>query len=631
MTSAWSGRNVERARAIVRAWLPAPCGRCGNTVEPDPTQPNDGWVVGHKLARSTHPHLTLALSNWQPEHDACSRSSAQAAVIEKARREGASVGMALAQRGLDEMQARGFPAHDEVGQSPHLPFSLSVPVRATASPMTIHESLSWHAATEDAPPWLAPYVDVPQDVAHEPTAMNPPHPEATGSYGPALIEWAATTLGVKVRWWQGLALVRILEHRADGSLCWAEVLISCSRRAGKSVVLRLLALWRLVFAPGLFGEMQLIVHSANTLRVAKEPQRYASAWARSQDNLKVSTNNNNYSIEDEAGGHRWVVLPVDNTAGLDTNMGVIDEAWAAKPEVVDDDLEPSLLERVSPQLILISTAHRRATSLMRNRISSALAGEDADRTLILLWAAQPTADLAAVETWRAASPHWSRERHDYVARKYAKALRGEQDPEFDDPDPMAGFRSQYTNAWLLKERRVAGTQLVDADAWAARQALPDDRLPDGAAIESWSAEGVSLALAWREGDSAVVTATDHADLAAAVTALRASRFRGKVVVGASLSDDPVLKRIPRTPTTARTAAAAIELGRLVAEGQLLHDGGEHLTTQVLEVRTAPGSDGPRLVSKGRADAVKAAAWAAAAARSRSRLGVGLVVAESASA
>ncbi|WP_340540415.1 HNH endonuclease [Nocardioides sp. GXZ039] len=594
----WAGRRVQQARAIVATWLPAQCGQCGGAVTGD-----DDWVVGHKVARAIDPRLTWVLSNWQPEHRSCSDASGQAVVIERARLDGARAARA------------GLSSHrDDLVEPPPLPFPLSARP-APLAPFRVDEALTWPTATRDAPSWLAPYVEVPQDVAHEPTAMNPPHPEAVGSYGPELIEWARETLGITVRWWQGLSLVRILEHREDGSLCWEEVLISCSRRAGKSVVLRLLALWRLVFAPALFGEVQLVVHSANTLRVAKEPMRYASAWARRQEHLKVSTNNNNYAIEDTEGGHRWIVLPVENTAGLDTNMGVIDEAWEAKPEVVDDDLEPSLLERASPQLVLISTAHRRATSLMRNRISSALAGEDADRTLILLWAAQPTAELGALSTWRAASPHWSPERERYVTRKYAKALRGEQDPEFDDPDPLAGFRSQYTNAWLLKERATPGAQLVDEDIWRAQTALVDDgRAPSAAAIEAWSSEGVSLALAWREGDAAVVSVSDHRDLAGAVAELRRSRFRGRVTVGASLDEDPALARVRRAPKTGPTAAAAVELGRLLAAGQLLHDGGEHLAGQVLEVRTAPGANGPRLVSKGRADAVKAAAWAATSAR-----------------
>lgn len=57
-----------------------------------------------------------------------------------------------------------------------------------------------------------------------------------------------------------------------------------------------------------------------------------------------------------------------------------------------------------------------------------------------------------------------------------------------------------------------------------------------------------------------------------------------------------------------------ELRRLIDNGVLRHDGSGLLTSQVAELRTQRGPDGPRVVSRGRADAVKAAVWAAARAR-----------------
>ena len=46
----------------------------------------------------------------------------------------------------------------------------------------------------------------------------------------------------------------------------------------------------------------------------------------------------------------------------------------------------------------------------------------------------------------------------------------------------------------------------------------------------------------------------------------------------------------------RTSAAVADLDRLLAEDAVRHDGGEHLTGQVLGVRTLPGPDGARMVS-----------------------------------
>lgn len=104
------------------------------------------------------------------------------------------------------------------------------------------------------------------------------------------------------------------------------------------------------------------------------------------------------------------------------------------------------MERISPQIVLTSTAHRKATSLMRGRITDALA---VDSALLLLWGVQDEADTADPETWRAASAHWSPARLKLMHAKFDKAMRGEADPELDDPDPFAGFESQYLNRWQL--------------------------------------------------------------------------------------------------------------------------------------------------------------------------------------
>lgn len=93
----WTGRRAQQARAIVRTWLPAPCGRCSRTVTGE-----ESWVVGHKVARSADPSLIWTLSNWQPEHRECSDRSAQSAVMDKARREGALAVVEV----LDQIAAR---------------------------------------------------------------------------------------------------------------------------------------------------------------------------------------------------------------------------------------------------------------------------------------------------------------------------------------------------------------------------------------------------------------------------------------------------------------------------------------------------------------------------------------------
>lgn len=472
-----------------------------------------------------------------------------------------------------------------------------------------HEALSSHA-------WLQPLLDVP-DNASVPLAMTPPHPEAVGSYGADAIAWVNAELGVELRWWQRLAFTRQLEHRADGSLCWRIILESGPRRIGKSVRLRSMALWRLAH-PDLFGEKQLALHTGKDLPIVREIHRQAWRWAQEREGWDVKRGVGQEEVYwDE---HRWLVRSTDSVYGYDVCLGMVDEAWAVDPATFDEGLEPATMERSSPQLLLTSTAHRRATSLMKKRIADALAFEDGE-TLLLLWGVLDASDAGNPETWKAASPHWSRDREKMIAAKYEKALNGEVDPLSGDPDPMESFLGQYLCRWDMRPTSAAavGEEVVSERAWAELVHAVDPSPPDAVAVESWFDKGVSLAQAWRADDGTVtVSVADFPTLDELAAHVATLDLRRPVIVGTSLLEHPSWKRhkIRTTSAAATTLTQVGELQRMLREGTLRHDGGEHLTGQVLELRVSPGANGPRLRSAGRADAIKAAMWAASAAASR---------------
>lgn len=161
---------------------------------------------------------------------------------------------------------------------------------------------------------------------------------------------------------------------------------------------------------------------------------------------------------------------------------------------------------------------------------------------------------------------------------------------------------------------LVGEPITTPEVWAELTAPLPQGPPQSVAIESHFSDGVSVARAWRSGAAAVVCVADCQDLTEAASLVQASGYRGTVLVGASLVSDPALKPLRVASATITTRNAALDLGRLMGDGSLVHDGGEHLTNQVLAMRTTPGTDGPRLRSTGRADAVKACVWAASAAR-----------------
>lgn len=588
----WSGRKVTAAREMVAAWLPMQCGRCPRIV--DGTEP---WVVGHKVSRALRPDLMWNVDNWQPEHRTCSDASAQAAVIEKARAEGARAALS------------DFPDESGAGQPPHLPNSLP---GATEDLWDLRYALTWAHHVENAPEWLQPYLEVPGD-ASPPLAMTPVHPAAVGSYGAQAIEWIETRRRLTLRWWQRLAIVRQLEHDADGGLCWPVVVESGSRRIGKSERLRSIALWRMEHGVGLFEPGQIVVHVGRDLAVVREVQQRVWSWCEAQE-WEVTRGNGKEAVT-HPNGARWLAKAMHSAYGFDVHLGLADECWDVDPGAISEGIEPATLDRESAQLVLTSTSHRKATSLMKRRIAAALAADD-DRTLLLLWGVAPDADIYAEETWKAASAYWTPERRDHIASKLAEAQ--EAGPELDDPDPVGSWAHQYLNRWDLTVRRkeAKGEAVVSEKAWADLAQPVGVSTPDAAAIESWFGRGVSLVLAWRVDDRVVVSVSDHAELDAAVDALKATGYRGRAVLGTSLMTDPAARRIQRTKGEARTGAAVHDLQRLLAEDLVRHDGGAHLTGQVLAVRTLPGADGPRMASTERADAVKAAVWAVRAARAR---------------
>ena len=489
---------------------------------------------------------------------------------------------------------------------------LASPQSAQNAPVEARADLLWNPATLTEFGWLRDHLEVPEDAA-APLYMTPPTDDAVGSYGTEAVEWIESTQRIRLRWWQKLAIVRQLEHRADGSLTWRSVVESCPRRAGKSVRIRGMALWRMDH-PDLIGEVQTIVHCGNDLPICREIQRGAWRWADAQG--WVITKANGKEAIEATDGSRWLVRSQDGVYGWDAGLAVVDEAWDVKPDTVSEGLEPAMLERLWAQLHLTSTAHRRATSLMKQRIRDAMTTDDGE-TLLMLWGAPQGADPGDPEVWRAASPHWSEDRRRMIAAKYAAALAGEEDPQADDPDPMAGFEAQYLNRWRLQPTvNERGEGVVEEETWAALTSDVPVGTPHAAAVESWFAEGCSLALAWKVDEEVVVSVADYPDLPAAAAALKASGFRRTATIGASLLEDPALVGIKAKKGQGRTAAAVLELDRLIGEDVFRHDGGEHLTGQVLAARTMPGADGPRMASSGRADAVKAAVWAVADCRKK---------------
>ena len=527
----------------------------------------------------------------------------------------AYLGPAHAECNTSEGATRGNAQRVTPSQSPVFkPEGLSAtpPWRSSLSP---DERLAWNPDYLRGFPWLADLADVPED-ASPPLMMSPVPDDAVCSYGwdgcthtegPA-VRWIERQFRCKLRWWQRLSTVRQLEHREDGTLCFGKKVESAPRRSGKSYGMRGVTVWRMEFGARLFGEVQTVIHTGSDVAICREIQRGAWRWAESRE-WTVTRGNGKEAIETPAED-RWMVKAQDAVYGYDVCLGLVDEGWDVKPDTVNEGLEPAALERQSAQVSLTSTAHRRATSMMRSEIAAAMSMEDPE-TLLLLWAAPAGSDPSSPLVWRAASPHWTPNRHKMIAAKYKKALAGEQDKEFDDPDPMRGFESQFLNIWHLRERKQVGRPVVDSEVWRNMSAPVPDFAPDAVAVEAWFDAGVAVAQAWDTDSGVVVSVSDCPDIPAAAEMVASLACRGRVIVGSSLADhsawDDLGVTVEATAESVRLAAA--DFAQAIKERSFRHGRSGVLTEQALSMRVADGVDGVRVVTKERADAVKAAVWA----------------------
>jgi hypothetical protein len=466
-------------------------------------------------------------------------------------------------------------------------------------------------------PWLKGLRRPPRNAVW-PRLMSVPHPSAVGSLGPEFIRWAEKRSGRPLRWWQKLVATRALEIDSDGKLVWETVVLSMARQLGKSWLLRELLFWR-IHQGERFGEPQDVLHTGKDLAVCKEVQRPARVWAKGrQSTYKVREVNGQEEIELLADGSRWMLRAKEAVYGYAVSLGAADEAWKVRASSVDEGLTPTMAEREQPQLWLVSTAHRLATSLMLIRRQTALLElETGTAELLIEWSAPAEAELDDRVAWRQASPHWTPQRERLIGRRLEALHAGEiEDPE--EPDPEQSFRSQWLNQWprKLSEPDGKSSPLLPHGAWTnATEAVTSDG-PVWVALEDDYGRGAAVAAVARLEDGRYeIDGWLCEDWDAAVRdALRLGELREvrQFIVGASLLDRWDGK--VESAGTAETRRGLALFRDLVLAGQVVHDGSTvELDTAVGAALVREGTAGLALLPRGPTHLVRAMVWTLLAA------------------
>jgi hypothetical protein len=456
--------------------------------------------------------------------------------------------------------------------------------------------------------------------------MTVPHPAAVGSIGPEFIAQAEARSGRSLRWWQRLVATRLLEVDDQERLVWETLLLTMARQLGKSWLLRELLLWR-IGESDRFGEPQDCFHTGKDLDVCTEVLRPAMFWADEQPGYKVRRANGAQGIE-LADHSRWLVRARGGAYGHSVSVAAVDEAWKVRPGIVEEGVVPTMVEREQPQLWLISTAHREATSLMLTRRQVALSNlELGDGDLLIEWSTPKTFELDDVNGWRLASPHWTAQRQRVVGKQLEAVLAGEAEVSEDEMDPVEAFRAQWLNQWPNRSIPVgAGELLLPAGLWAYLR--EPDLAADGplfVAVEDKYGTGAAVAAAAKLSDGRVeVDGWLCPDWESAVrdlqTLLVTRRVRQVGVGGSMLTSLPAgLWPTPRPVGGAETRAGLALLRDLAAGGMVVHDDTPDLDEAMAVAMVRERATGLALEPAAATHLVKAMVWALHAAAQPSRV------------
>ena len=469
-------------------------------------------------------------------------------------------------------------------------------------------------------PWLRQLRGrVPRD-ATWPRLMTVPHPRAVDSLGAEVAAWAKRRRGVAWYWHQRLFATRLLEVDAAGELVWETALLTVARQVGKTHVLHDLCAWRLEQG-GRFGCAQTVLSIAKDLAVVRRMQAPSRVRAAAlSDRYHVRNVNGQESITWLADGSEWMIRSKEGGYSLTTSMVTVDEAWKVAASVIDDAIVPTMVEQPQSQLLLVSTAHRRASALMIGRRATALDQLDVPDghggVLLVEWSAPRDGELGDRKVWRMASPHWSDKRERTIAQRLAAALSGESD-DVDEPDPLTSIETQWLNRWPAKRLNVVkGELLITGDDWESAVCDDDSVGPLVIGVEDHHERGAAVAFCGTLADGRFVLGGELCGSRAEAYGLAGdaagARPGSTLVVGASLASDAELLTIPvlavRKAGVAETAASLSTLRELLGD-RVVQDRSADLGQQVLGARVTVGSGGLHLVPGQRSDLVRAAVWA----------------------
>ena len=289
----------------------------------------------------------------------------------------------------------------------------------------------------------------------EPRYGTPPKRKLTEqtSRGFACIRWAEA-MGIRLYPWQKLALIRALELNPDGSYRFRVVLVLVSRQNGKTTLVKVLTLWRM-----LEDQARLVVGTSTNMEYAREAWAATVEIAEARDvraarmiaQSRFADLGVGYPDEDEdvvkvflprrdryvssvkrgaldtsltlvprargEKGARYKIASASRTGGrsLSVDLGLADELREHRPKGEADSgweawaaLDGATTARPNSQIWGLSNAGDDGSVVLNTLRSSAIQfiedGEGDDTLCLLEWSAEDDCDVWDRAQWAQANP-----------------------------------------------------------------------------------------------------------------------------------------------------------------------------------------------------------------------------------
>ena len=225
------------------------------------------------------------------------------------------------------------------------------------------------------------------------------------SYGPLVVSWAKTFLGLDLFEWQAHALFGQLAHDENGDLLYRESLVSTARQNGKSIGLQAMIGWWLTEMPRLRGKPQSILSVANRLDRAESLFNALAPILVELFGAKAMRTFGRKSVEMPDGSMWEVRSSSPNLHGGSYDLVACDELFNISDRFMDA-IRPTMIARKSPLLSTWSTAGDESSVAMihmRETAISELENGERSRLYFAEWSIGDR-DWRNPENWIYANP-----------------------------------------------------------------------------------------------------------------------------------------------------------------------------------------------------------------------------------